>query len=130
MMATEELFAGLGTHGFLVVDLRGTAAYNGWQTAGEARGRHIPGAVSLPASWVRGTSGTDIGLLLESKGIHPDETIVLHGASEQDWLRIARLLRDVGCRDLRTYEAGMEEWAADDALSMARLPNYEKLVHP
>ncbi len=130
MIASQELFARLGTPGFLVVDLRGTAAFNGWKQTGEARGGHILGAASLPASWVRDTSGTDIERLLESKGIHQDKTIVLYGASGQDRSRIARLLADVGCRDVRTYDAGMAAWAADDALPMAHLANYEKLVPP
>jgi 3-mercaptopyruvate sulfurtransferase SseA len=130
VITTEELSSQLGTPGFLVVDIRGTAAYNGWKLAGEARGGHIPGAVNLPASWVRDASGTDIGALLETKGIHPDKRIVLYGANEQDRARVARLLGDVGCRGLRTYGAGVAAWAADDALPMARLANYQKLVHP
>jgi 3-mercaptopyruvate sulfurtransferase SseA len=130
VITTKELSSRLGTPGFLVVDIRGTAAYNGWQLAGEARGGHIPGAVNLPASWMQDASGMDIGALLEAKGIHPDRTIVLCGASEHDRARMARLLSDAGCRDLHTYSAGMAAWAADDALPLARLANYQKLVHP
>jgi 3-mercaptopyruvate sulfurtransferase SseA len=130
VITTEELFSRLGTPGFLVVDIRGAAAYNGWQLACELRGGHIPGAVNLPASWVGDASGTDIGALLEAKGIHPDKSIVLYGAGEHDQARVAQLLREHGCRDVRAYRAGMAEWAADDALPMARLANYHKLVHP
>lgn len=130
LISTEDLSKRLGTPGFLVLDIRGTAAYNGWRLEGEVRGGHIPGAVSLPAAWMSGASDTHTGELLKSKGIRPDRTIVVYGGDERDRAAMVQALRDMGCREVLTYEAGMAAWTADDALPVARLANYEKLVHP
>jgi 3-mercaptopyruvate sulfurtransferase SseA len=130
LISTEDLFMQMGEPGFLVLDIQSTAAYNGWRLEGEARGGHIRGAVSLPVAWLRHASETDRGALLESKGIHPDKTIVVYGGDEHDRDTMIHALRDMGCRDVRTYQAGMGEWAADPTLPMARLANYERLVHP
>ena len=129
-ISTEELFKHLGKPGFLVLDIRETAAYNGWRLQGKARGGHVPGAVSLPVSWFRQASETDSGALLEAKGIHADKTIVVYGGDEQDRDTMIHALRGMGCREVHTYRDGMGAWAEDEALPMARLANYERLVHP
>ena len=51
-ITTTELLGRLSDPDLTVVDLRPPAAYNGWRLRGEARGGHIPGAVSFPAPWL------------------------------------------------------------------------------
>jgi thiosulfate/3-mercaptopyruvate sulfurtransferase len=129
-VSTKELSARLGELDLVVVDLRGTAAYNGWRLEGEARGGHIRGAVSLPSSWMRDISRPDLQALLTQKGIQPHQATILYGGSDSQGTATAQLLRDLGYEIVLRYDAGLAAWAADSSLPMDRLANYEKLVHP
>ena len=128
-MSTSELQLRLGDPGLTIVDARPLHAFNGWRTAGEARGGHLPGAVSLPSTWLSVLTDDDLRDLLAVKGVAPDAALVLYGsaAGEVDELR-ARLAA-VGFDDVRAYEEWLR-WAADERLPVERLPNYERLVHP
>ena len=129
-ISTSELSERLADPDLIVVDVRPMAAYNGWTLRREARGGHIRGAVSLPKSWTRAVTAPGLVSLLGSKGITVSKTVVLYGYGEDDSATMARTLRRLGFIDVRTYDSGLAEWAADDSLPMARLTNYEKLVHP
>ena len=129
-ISTSELSERLADPDLIVVDVRPMAAYNGWTLRREARGGHIRGAVSLPKSWTRAVTAPGLVSLLASKGITVSKTVVLYGYGEDDSATMARTLRRLGFIDVRTYDSGLAEWAADDSLPMARLTNYEKLVHP
>ena len=129
-VSTEELSGLLGKPGLLLVDVRESAAYNGWRLAGEGRGGHIPGAVNLPLSWVGDLEGSDFRALLESKGVDLNTAIVVYGANRDDSEKMAQTLGETGCREVLVYQNGLAAWAADVARPMARLANYEKLVHP
>ena len=128
-LSTSELQLRLGDPRLTIVDARPLHAFNGWRTAGEARGGHLPGAVSLPSTWLSALTDDDLRDLLAVKGVAPDAALVLYGsgAGEVDGLR-ARLA-EVGFDDVRAYEEWVT-WAADDRLPVERLPNYERLVHP
>jgi 3-mercaptopyruvate sulfurtransferase SseA len=129
-ISTTELAQQLGHTNLAVVDVRPMAAYNGWALEGEARGGHIRGAIAFPLAWTEALEPADLKSLLESKGIAPDKTIVVYGCTHPDNAAMIERLRHLGYRDVRAYQAGLAEWAADDRLPMARLANYEKLVHP
>jgi 3-mercaptopyruvate sulfurtransferase SseA len=129
-ISTEELSSRLDESGWVIVDVRGTAAYNGWKLRGEVRGGHIQGAVNLPTAWLAGLSESEFGVLLELKGISPDKTVVVYGAGEEDSAAVARLIRETRGGRVRRYDAGLAAWAADGNLPMGRLVNYEKLVPP
>ena len=49
-ISTADLHQHLTDADLTVVDLRPSAAYNGWRLGTETRGGHIPGAVSFPQS--------------------------------------------------------------------------------
>lgn len=128
-LSTSELQLRLGDPRLTILDARPLHAFNGWRTAGEARGGHLPGAVSLPSAWLSVLTDDDLSDLLAVKGVAADATLVLYGSApgEVDGLR-ARLA-EVGFDDVRAYEEWLT-WTADDRLPVERLPNYERLVHP
>lgn len=129
-ISTEELSKRLDEPGLVVVDVRGTAAYNGWRLRGEARGGHIQGAVNLPRAWLAGLSESDVRVLLASKGVSPDKTVIVYGAGKEDIAAMAQFIYEVQSAKVRTYDPGLAVWAADGTLPMERLANYERLIPP
>jgi thiosulfate/3-mercaptopyruvate sulfurtransferase len=129
-ISTKELSKQLVNPELVVVDVRHTAAYNGWKLQREARGGHIRGAVSFPLSWTKVVTGADLITLLASKGITANKSVVVYDYGRDKSTAMAKILRDFGFKNVLTYDSGLAEWVADDSLPMAHLANYEKLVHP
>jgi thiosulfate/3-mercaptopyruvate sulfurtransferase len=129
-ISTKELSAQLGDPGFIVMDIRRSAAYNGWKLQDETRGGHIRGAVSFPLSWITDISSQQLESLLSSKGVTSKSTVVVYGYQGDHCSVMAELLWNFGNRKVFIYEAGLQEWAADPELPMEYLTNYEKLVYP
>jgi molybdopterin synthase sulfurtransferase len=128
-ISTEELRERLGDPALTIVDIRPLAAYNGWRLGGEARGGHIPGAVSFPWSWLGSVDDEEIRRLFKSKGIVPDRTVVVYGDPAADAAAFQVSLEALGHEGVRVYEPGWPAWAADESLPLESLPNYDKLVH-
>ena len=124
-ISTEELRDRLGDPGLTVVDVRPLAAYNGWRLRGEARGGHIPGAVALPGAWLRSVDAPEVERLLRSKDIEPGRSIVIYGDGPDDAVPLTGHLIAGGLEDVHSYDAGWSTWAADEALPVERLPNYD-----
>ena len=114
----------------VLVDVRSTAAYNGWRLQGELRGGHLPGAVSLPGSWLAGLTDEDLLSLLANKGINAGKAIVLYGDSAEQVRTVREKLGELGYADVGLYEGGFARWAADPALPVEKLARYDRLVHP
>jgi molybdopterin synthase sulfurtransferase len=129
VISTAELRRRLADPTLTIVDVRPLAAYNGWRSNGEAHGGHIPGAVAFPSAWLRSVDDAELERLLDSKEIVPGREVVLYGDRPEDVAAFRRWLRELGHEDVRTYQHGFAEWAADESLPVERLPNYEKLVH-
>ena len=128
-ISTSELKQRFDEPGLTVVDIRPLAAYNGWRTNGEPRGGHIPGAVAFPAAWLTTVDETEIGRLLETKGITADREIVVYGDGSSDATAFADALRARGIEAVSAHDAGAAAWAADETLPLERLPRYEALIH-
>jgi 3-mercaptopyruvate sulfurtransferase SseA len=128
-ITTTELLERLSDPDLTVVDLRPLAAYNGWRLRGEARGGHIPGAVSFPAPWLDTVDEPEIERLLAAKGVLPSRSVVLYGYDPAETAGLAARLLDAGHEGVQLYEGGWPEWASDERLPLERLPNYDKLVH-
>jgi molybdopterin synthase sulfurtransferase len=128
-ISTEELRDRLGDPALTVVDVRPLAAYNGWRLRGEARGGHIRGAVAFPRDWLRSVDAPEIERLLRSKGVEPGRSIVIYGDGPHDTVPLASHLFASGLDDVRSYDAGWSAWAANGALPVEGLANYDKLVH-
>ena len=128
VIATDELLRRLGKPGVAIVDVRPLFAYNGWLGPEAARGGHIPGAVAFPSAWLHSVEDAEVVRLLEAKGIVSGEDVVVYGDRPEDLDAVAVSLASLGHRGVRTYS--FSQWAADPALPLERLPNYDKLVHP
>ena len=128
-ISTDELRDRLGDPDLTIVDVRPLAAYNGWRLRHEARGGHVPGAVSFPVAWLRTVDAPEIERLLNSKRIEPGRSIVVYGYGPEDAVPLATHLLASGFEDVRTYDTGWFAWASEDSLPVESLPNYEKLVH-
>src|SRR2546425_5511750 len=72
-----ELRQRLGDPDFKVVDVRALPAYNGWRSAGAARGGHIPRAGAFPRPGLRSVDAPQGGRLLPSQGIPARPEVVL-----------------------------------------------------
>jgi thiosulfate/3-mercaptopyruvate sulfurtransferase len=129
-LSTAELHQRLTDPKLTIVDVRPLSSYNGWRANGAARGGHIPGAVALPSAWLSSVDDAGLERLLESKDIVPSRQVVLYGDRREDVLAVQARLAELGYPSVRRYEHGWAEWAADQALPVERLANYEKLVHP
>jgi len=116
--------------GPVVVDVRPLAAYNGWRFDDAPRGGHIPGAVAFPVGWLDRIDEAEIEHLLHEKGLLGDRGVALYGDTSADPIRLADTLRNLGQADVRILEPGWAGWAADEALPVERLANYQALVHP
>ena len=128
-ISAQELVEQLGTSEVVIVDIRPSAAYNGWKLRGETRGGHIQGAINFPLSWTENVGGEDLLSLLASKGITPDRTIVVYGYEPDESVAMTKTLRELGFENVLIY-SGLAEWAENTDLPMAHLPNYQKLVYP
>lgn len=129
-ISTKVLSAQLDNAEFIILDIRPSAAYNGWKLQDEARAGHIRGAVCFPSSWIKALSAQELKTLLASKGVTSKKAIVMYGYQRDSCFGLAKALQEIGFRDIFVYEAGIEEWAADASLPMNRLANNEKLVYP
>jgi 3-mercaptopyruvate sulfurtransferase SseA len=128
-ISTDELLRRLTDPDLTIVDVRPLPAYNGWRMNGEARGGHIAGAVAFPSAWLTSVDDAEVVRLLQSKDIVDSREVVLYGDGSGDVSAVRSRLADLGHAGVRVYEGGWNEWAADEALPVERLPNYERLVH-
>jgi thiosulfate/3-mercaptopyruvate sulfurtransferase len=128
-ISTAELRDHLEDPALTIVDVRQLAAYNGWRQADDARGGHIPGAAAFPLDWLGTVDEPEIARLLAGKGITPDREIAVYGSAAEDAGAFAARLVEFGIPAARVYAAGFAAWAADPALPVERLAQYQKLVH-
>ena len=129
-VSTSELYERLGDTRLAIVDARPLHAFNGWRLAEESRGGHVPGAVSLPAGWLRALTDEDLRELLAAKGIAADDEVVVYASRADELDDLRARLSELGFTSVRAYEDGWAAWAADPDLPVERLPNYDRLVHP
>ncbi len=128
-ISTQGLSAQLDNPEFTVVDIRASAAYNGWKLEGEARGGHIRGAFSFPLPWIKNIPKTKLISLLTSKGITSKNFVCVYGYASDNSSEIVNLFLDFGISKIFTYAAGLQQWADTSNLPMEYLANYKRLVH-
>jgi molybdopterin synthase sulfurtransferase len=125
-LTTQELRRLVDEPSTQLIDVRPIDAYNGWRVRG-ARGGHIPGARTLPFKW---SGYLDWIEIVRAKGIVPEQPVVVYGYDAGETERVARLFTRSGYDDVRVYHGFVDEWCADEALPMERLPRYTHLVSP
>jgi molybdopterin synthase sulfurtransferase len=127
MTSTSELAARFSDPGCTVLDVRPSAAYNGWRLAGEPRGGHVPGARSLPLEWTRFMDWVEV---VERMGLVPSSRVTVYGYTAADAERMAGNLKRLGLDHVDVYAEFMDEWVADPDRPLRQLPRYRHLVHP
>jgi thiosulfate/3-mercaptopyruvate sulfurtransferase len=126
-LSTTQMKNLIGDPKVTLLDIRPIDAYNGWRLNNEPRGGHIPSAKSLPAKW---TSYVDWLDIVRSKGIQPDDSLVMYGYTDDETERIARVFLRVGYTNLTFYNHFANEWSANERLPLSRLQRYRQLVPP
>jgi len=113
--------------GHAILDVRSTAAYNGWCFDGEGRGGHVPGARHIPVAWTQYTDWVEV---VEEKQLSPDQPVTIYGSTPEEAETMAGKLSRLGFDDLWVYDGFRDEWAADPERPLTRLARYQKLVPP
>lgn len=126
-LSTQELLANLDKDEVILVDVRPVDAYNGWEMQGENRGGHIKGAKSLPLKWANYIDWIEI---VRSKGIHPENRIIIYAYITNEAESVAELFIKAGYPEVCVYEHFLEEWTVNLELPMENLERYTQLVHP
>jgi 3-mercaptopyruvate sulfurtransferase SseA len=128
-VSTAELRDRRSDPGLTIVDARPLTGYNGWRLADEARGGHIPGAVSFPSAWLTSVDAPEIRRILDEKGLVPGREVVVYGIDVEDAGAVAARLGELGIENVRVYADGFAAWAADASLPLERLAKFDQLVH-
>jgi 3-mercaptopyruvate sulfurtransferase SseA len=128
-ISTAELRERLSDPDLTIVDVRPTAAYNGWRLRGEPRGGHVAGAVAFPETWLDRVDEAELERLLHSKRITAGRSVAVYGDGPGDASALTLRLAELGHPEVRLYASGFAAWAADPGLPIERLPNHQRLVH-
>jgi molybdopterin synthase sulfurtransferase len=124
-ISTGELIEALGDPANMIVDVRPSDAYNGWQLKSEPRGGHIRGARSLPCKW---TKYIDWIEAVRNKNILPDNHIIVYGYNKNEIDIVAGRFRESGYKRVSVYYHFIDEWAIELSLPMQKLERYSQLV--
>jgi len=126
-ISTAELQKQLSDPQTTIIDVRPIEAYNGWKINNEARGGHIEGARSLPLKW---TNYIDWIEIVRSKGIFPDQLLVIYSYDSEASEKVADRFVRSGYDQVKVYKHFLDEWCADETLPMDHLQRYKHLVSP
>lgn len=113
-----------------IIDIRATAAYNGWTLNNEKRGGHIPGAIAFPAPWAQKAYDRELIESFEEKGVTPADQILIYGYGDEASLVFADRLETLGYDQVEVLKGGFNEWAGRADLDVENLPGFRQLVHP
>lgn len=113
-----------------LIDVRPTAAFNGWSMRNEKRGGHIRGAIAFPASWSYKEFDRELVGKFEAKGITPADRLLVYGYGDEEALALADRLETLGYDQVSVLKGGFLEWAEHPDLAVNRLPRFRELVYP
>ncbi len=122
---TENIIQNINSQKQMLIDVRPVDAYNGWKLKGEKRGGHIKGAKSLPLKWANYIDWIEI---VRSKGILPENNIVIYAYTNEDSFKVAKLFRKAKYDNVSIYNNFVDEWTENDELPMEILSKYNQLV--
>lgn len=126
MMELDDLAARVSDPGHVVLDVRPTAAYNGWRLGGEDRGGHIPGARSFPLGWTRYMDWVETA---ESMGLGPGSRVTVYGYTAEEGQAMAERLGQLGIEGVEVFD-GFPAWCDDETRPLSGMARYEHLVPP
>src|SRR5690554_4168535 len=121
-VTTKEIFDHISDNSWILVDIRSSDAYNGWQLNGERRGGHIPGAKSLPAKWLKYIDWIEI---VRRKNIHPDHQVVIYSSNSEELLEAVSRFEKSGFKNVFVYNDFVDEWTSNPQLPLDFLPRYK-----
>jgi 3-mercaptopyruvate sulfurtransferase SseA len=124
---TDEVLALIKKPGCTLIDARQIDAYNGWRLQNERRGGHIERARSLPFKWTKYMDWIEI---VRSKGIVPEQQIVIYSYTPEESEKLASFFLRAGFSDVGIYPSFVNEWSANPNLPMDKLARYTHLVPP
>lgn len=128
-LATEAVAARIDKPGWMLVDVRNSNAFNGWQIGEEVRGGHIPGATNFALDWF-GASRGSLAELATKKKLN-EFRLILYGTNAEEARQMADWLHDhakLPAESLFVYEDGFPAWSNDRRRPVAKLARHEKLV--
>lgn len=126
-ISTQELVKKIDRPNVSIVDVRTVNAYNGWRMKNESRGGHIKGARSLTAKWTKYIDWIEI---VRSKGIIPEQEIIIYGYSKEESEKVALMFSKAGYQNIKLYLRFVDEWSANQDLPLDKLEKYNQLVYP
>ena len=124
-ISTDVLVEKIEQPGVAIIDVRPVEAYNGWKLKNEGRGGHIKGAKSLPFKWIEYIDWIEI---VRSKGILPEQTIIIYGYDSKKIEKVASQFKKAGYPHVNMYHHFVDEWSFNNAYPMERLNRYNHLV--
>lgn len=125
-ITTKELVKNIDNKNVSIIDVRSADAYNGWRIKSEKRGGHIKGARSLPAKWTKYIDWIEI---VRSKGIHPDQEIILYGYYSDNIEATLKMFVSAKYDKIKIYNSFVDEWSSNPDLPMEKLEKYNQLVY-
>ncbi len=128
-ITSKDLFELIHKESAPLIDIRPPAAYNGWKLQDEARGGHIPGAISFPDFWLVLLDEDALGTLKE-RGMTTEDDLIVTGYRTDDAYAAADRFQDLGFTRIRIHEGGVHDWAKHPDRPLESLPRYPHLVHP
>ncbi len=126
-ISTNKLLTFIKQKEGILIDLRPIDAYNGWKLQNESRGGHIKSAKSFPLKW---TNYIDWIEIVKSKGIVPEDEIILYSYTIEESEKGAHFFARAGYNKIRIYPHFMSEWTVNPDLPMDQLARYQSLVSP
>ncbi len=108
-----------------IVDSRSEKEYTGATDYGEARGGHLPGAISIPFENMFNKDNTlkdsdQLKQMFTAAGLKTDDDIVTYCTAGIRSAHMALVMRMVGFEKARNYDASFYEWAGDESLKVEK----------
>ena len=103
-----------------IIDTRTKEEYEGATKFGEARGGHLPKAISLPFTEVYNGDGTiktkeELEKIFKDAGLNKEDEIVTYCTAGIRSAHFALILKDNGYDKVKNYDASFYEWAGDSS---------------
>lgn len=108
-----------------IVDVRSDKEYKGATDFGEARGGHLPGAISLPFEKMYNQNGMiksseELKKLFADAGLTPEDEIVAYCTKGIRSGHMAMVMRNLGFNKARNWDASFYEWAGNASLPIEK----------
>lgn len=108
-----------------IIDVRSDKEYKGATDYGEARGGHVPGAISLPFTNMFKEDGTikssdELKKLFADAGLKTDDEIVCYCTKGIRSGYMTIVLRNLGYTKVHNWDASYYEWAGNSALPVEK----------